>query len=147
MTRFCILAALLLAASPVFAISPKDLVGDWSGRHEETVKGKSETISVRLEGSKTTGGGFQLVEYASSLSITATYVFKKDGKFSCKTVQYGMYVLSSYSGRWQTSSGKLVISADGRDGRLLGSVVETEKGFKFTGNASKSKIVITAKRG
>ncbi|MES2660677.1 MAG: hypothetical protein V4689_18775 [Verrucomicrobiota bacterium] len=146
MSKIPCIAALLLSASQAFALAPKDLLGNWAGHHEETVNGRGKTFSVVLKGSKISDGAIRLVEHAESPGITATYLFKKDGKFSCKTVQYGMHVLSSYSGSWKSSSGNLIISGSGTDGRLFGAVTETDKGFRFSGNAAKHKIVINARR-
>jgi hypothetical protein len=144
--RFWTLSALLLVVTQAHALTPKDLVGSWKGTHRETVNGTGTSLKITLNGSRSRDGSVRLLENAPALSLKSTYVLKKNGQFTFRAIQSGVYIRASYRGTWKVRGGKIVISGKGTLGRLSGLVAETKSGFKFSGNASTTRVLIVAKQ-
>lgn len=136
---------LALSATTASAIKPKDLIGEWKGRHQETVNGQGVNYKTDTTGEKLPNGSIRLTERARFETFVARYSFQKNGKFTAK-VTSGFQILSSYSGTWKQKGGDIVISAKGTKGRLSAIMSGNKKEFKIRGNASKIKIFIKGNR-
>lgn len=140
-----ILFALVFPLNTVGAFQVKDLVGNWRGTHRELKNGTGVTFQIVSKGTRRKDGTIQFVETVAAQSISAKYLFKKNGSFSCQTVYAGSYVLSSYRGSWKAGAGQVSVSGSGTLGKLSGKIKDSKNGFTFLGTAGSTKITIKAK--
>lgn len=140
-----ILLALVFPLSNASALQVKDLVGNWRGTHREVKNGTGVTYQIVSKGTRRKDGTIQLVETVAAKSLSAKYVFKKNGSFSCETVYAGFYIISSYRGSWKAGAGQVSVSGSGTLGKLSGKMKDSNNGFTFSGTAGSTKIKITAR--
>jgi hypothetical protein len=142
-----LLTAICTSTTPALALQIGDLLGTWTGKHQETQSGSGFAYKTSLKGNKLPGGTIRLTERGALYPYASTYTFHNDGKFTSRTTSAGGSIIySTYKGTWVKRNGRIALSANGTDGKLSGSISETATGFRFTGNTDHLDLVISARR-
>lgn len=139
--------ALWVSTTSAFALQMRDLLGTWTGKHQETINGSGFAYKTSLNGKKISDGTIRITERGPLYPYVSTYTFRKDGKFTSRvTSASGSSILSTYRGTWKSSNGRISILAKGTDGKLSGALSDSTAGFRFTGNTDHIRVVINARR-
>ncbi|MCW1914145.1 hypothetical protein OJ996_11195 [Luteolibacter sp. GHJ8] len=147
MKRLLITAFMILFAACASAIELKDLAGNWSGLHIETVKGRKTTFISTYSGTMPeTADSLYLVETTTSpYPVTGTYTLYKGGAFSSTAMVSGV-ILSAYYGTWKIKKGKIILSGVGTNGKFKALVSVDGSSFQVKGKAGRLKLLMQANR-